>query len=128
MSRKMTGEFAGVGQGSSPWWQCFVYAACGVLLMIVGQRNSKVHLLATFAVVGAAAWIGVGRVDWAILILAIGLVWMAEGLNTAVERLADAVHPEDSPLIGQAKDVAAGAVLLAAITAAVLGGLVFWPH
>jgi diacylglycerol kinase (ATP) len=66
--------------------------------------------------------------EWCAVVVASVTVWVAEGLNTALELLADAVSPAFHPLIGQAKDVAAGAVLLAATGALVIGVLVFGPH
>mgnify|MGYP006267369755 FL=1 len=62
------------------------------------------------------------------IILVIGLVWMAEALNTALEFLTDLVSPEYHPLAGKAKDVAAAGVLLAALTALITGVLIFGPH
>ena len=66
--------------------------------------------------------------EWAVLVLAIGLVWLAEGVNTALEALGDAVSADPNPLVGRAKDVAAGAVLLASIGAAAAGLLIFVPR
>ena len=66
--------------------------------------------------------------EWLAVIAAIGLVWTAEGLNTAIEALVDLVSPEQHPLAGRAKDVAAGAVLLAALAATAIGLLVFGPR
>jgi diacylglycerol kinase (ATP) len=65
---------------------------------------------------------------WCWIILAISIVWTAEALNTAFEFLADAASPEFHPLVRDAKDVAAGAVLITAGAAAVIGGIVFWPY
>lgn len=65
---------------------------------------------------------------WTALVLAISIVWLAEGMNTAIEVLADAVSQEQNALIAKAKDVAAGAVLLTAIGAATVGALVFYPY
>ncbi len=70
---------------------------------------------------------GVSRLEWALLVFAIALVWTAEGLNTAFEWLCDVAAPEYHPLVKQAKDVAAAAVLLAAIGSALIGLLVFVP-
>ncbi|MGB8168211.1 MAG: diacylglycerol kinase family protein, partial [Chthoniobacteraceae bacterium] len=71
---------------------------------------------------------GLERWEWAAVVGAIGLVWTAEGLNTAVEALTDLVSPGEHPLAGRAKDVAAGAVLCAATSAAVIGLVVFVPR
>ncbi len=70
----------------------------------------------------------VTRTEWCILIFCIGLVWMAETFNTALETITDLVSPEQNLLAGKTKDLAAGAVLLAAITAAVIGLIIFVPY
>lgn len=84
--------------------------------------------MATLAVVALGFGLGVSRLEWVCLILAIVSVWSAEALNTAIEFLCDVASPEFHPLVEKAKDVGAGAVLLCAIGAAVLGLLVFVPH
>ena len=84
--------------------------------------------MAAFAVVAAGAWLGLPARDWALLVVAIALVWVAEALNTAIEFLADAAVPDPHSLIKHAKDVAAGAVLLASASAVVIGALVFLPR
>jgi diacylglycerol kinase len=66
--------------------------------------------------------------EWRWIILAIALVWLAEALNTAIERLADAVTLEPNQNIGYAKDVAAGAVLAASIISVVIGLTIFLPR
>jgi len=77
----------------------------------------------------AAGWFfGITRIEWCAVVAAIGLVVTAEGVNTAIEAVVDLASPEQHPLAGRAKDVAAGAVLLAAVTAAVIGLLVFGPR
>lgn len=106
----------------------FVYALQGLVFMLRSQPNAWVHLLATLGVCGAGLYFGLSRDEWLWICVAIVLVWSAEALNTALEQLADAVHPQRHPGIGRAKDLAAGAVLVAAIGAAVIGGVVFWPH
>jgi diacylglycerol kinase (ATP) len=104
----------------------FADAARGVRALL-GEPNARVQLAAGLAVVALGAWLGVDRRDWALLVLAIGLVLAAEAANTALEALADRVAPDAHPLVGKAKDVAAGGVLLASIAAAVLGLLVLGP-
>jgi len=104
------------------------YALQGVAQLVRTQPNARVHLLATVLVCAAGFYFGLGRMEWLWLIVAIVLVWSAEAFNTALEQLADAVHPEQHPGIGRAKDVAAAAVLIAAIGAAIIGVLVFLPH
>ncbi|HWA41140.1 MAG TPA: diacylglycerol kinase family protein, partial [Gemmatimonadales bacterium] len=68
------------------------------------------------------------RLEWCALVFAIALVWIAEGVNTALEKLADAAVPERNDLVAQAKDVAAGAVLIAAFAAVAVGALLFVPR
>jgi diacylglycerol kinase len=79
-------------------------------------------------VLGAAIFFRLSSDEWRWIILAIALVWLAEALNTAIERLADAITLEPNENIGYAKDVAAGAVLAAAIISAVIGLTIFLPH
>jgi diacylglycerol kinase (ATP) len=94
--------------------------------MIRCQHNAWIHAAATFAVLAAALVLRVSAPDWCWIILAISIVWTAEALNTAFEFLADAASPEFHPLVRDAKDVAAGAVLLTA--AAIIGIIIFWPY
>lgn len=96
--------------------------------MIRSQPNARVHLLATVVAVGAGLYFQISKGDWIGLTLAIMAVWMAEALNTAVEFLADVIHPGFHPTIGKAKDVAAGAVFIAALGAVIVGLWVFVPH
>ena len=78
-------------------------------------------------VVATGFWCGLSRLEWCAIVAAIGLVWTAEGLNTALEFLTDLVSPERHPLAEKAKDVAAGAVLTAAMTAATIAAIIFLP-
>ena len=107
-------------------WVSFVDAGRG-LAALLGEPNAKIQLGAASCVVALALWLGLGPRDWALLVLAIGLVLAGEAFNTAVEALCDRVAPERHPLVAKAKDVAAGGVLIASIAAAVLGLLVLGP-
>ena len=108
--------------------QSFAYALQGLVQLLRTQPNARVHLLATLLVCGAGAYFGLSRAEWLWVTVAITLVWISEAFNTALEQLADVLHPEQHPGIGQAKDMAAAAVLIAAVGAAVIGMLVFVPH
>ena len=99
----------------------------GLGLLLATQRNARIHALMTVLVVGMGGFLKIDRHDWCWLVFAIVLVWIAEAFNTALERLADRVTREQDPLIGQAKDLGAGAVLCAAIGAAGIGVLVLGP-
>ena len=106
----------------------FKYAFNGIRIMICSQHNAWLHALATALVIGAGLYLRIARFEWNWLSLAIMAVWSAEALNTAFEFLADATTPAYHPLIGKAKDVAAGAVLIAALGSAAIGALVLGPH
>jgi diacylglycerol kinase (ATP) len=106
----------------------FRHAIRGVLRMVRGQHNAWVHAAATALVITAGCVFGLSRGDWCWVVLAISTVWTAEALNTAFEFLADVASPAFHPVVRDAKDVAAGAVLITAIAAAATGGIVFWPH
>ena len=106
----------------------FKFAFVGIWTMLKSQHNAWVHACATVAVVAAGFFFGVSTAEWCWLVLAIMAVWTAEALNTAFEFLADVASPEFHPLVKHSKDVAAGAVLISAIGAVVIGLLVLGPH
>lgn len=106
----------------------FVYAGRGVRTMLLSQHNAWVHAAAALVVFTAGVTLGVTRVEWMVLILAIVAVWTAEALNTALEFLCDVASPDFHPLVEKAKDVAAGAVLICAVGATAVGMLVFAPY
>ncbi len=91
------------------------------------QPNARFHSAAAVAVVLAGFWLGLSATEWALIALCIALVTALEAMNTAVEYWTDLVAPHHHPLAGRAKDAAAGAVLLGAIAAAVIGVLIFGP-
>lgn len=103
------------------------FALRGVRIMLASQHNAWIHAAATVIVVATGLIVGLSPSSWAWIVVAIGSVWTAEALNTAFEFLTDVASPDFHPLAEKAKDVAAGAVLLAAIGATVIGALVFWP-
>ena len=88
----------------------------------------RIHLGACVLVVLLAAWLGVGRAEWACLLLAMGMVTAAEAVNTAIEGLCDFIEEGHNAQIGKIKDIAAGAVLLAAVFAAGVGAGGFPPR
>ena len=106
----------------------FGHALRGVRAALASEVHLRFHAAATVAVVGLGFWLNVSRLEWAMLALAVASVWTAELLNTAIEALTDLVSPDYHQLAGRAKDVAAGAVLLAALGALVVGALVFGPY
>jgi diacylglycerol kinase (ATP) len=106
----------------------FRHAVTGLLRMIRCQHNAWIHAVTTAVVIGAAFFFHVSAAEWCWIILVISIVWTAEALNTAFEFLADAASPQFHPLVRDAKNVAAGAVLITAIAALVIGAIIFWPH
>ena len=95
--------------------------------MLRTQRNSWIHSTATVCVIALGLWLDLGLIQWAILVLTIGLVWMAEFVNTALEAVVDLASPDIHPLARVGKDVGAAAVLVAAITSVVVGLLILGP-
>jgi diacylglycerol kinase (ATP) len=96
--------------------------------MVRCQHNAWIHVAATAVVLGAGFFFELSGGEWCWIVLAISIVWTAEALNTAFEFLADAASPNFHPLVRDAKDVAAGAVLITAIASIVLAAIIFWPH
>jgi diacylglycerol kinase len=106
----------------------FRHAFCGIGTVIRTQHNAWIHLVATVGVVALGIFVHLDRLEWCAIVFAIALVWVTEAVNTAIEFLADEVTRERREGIGRAKDVGAGAVLLAAMTSVVIGMLIFLPH
>ena len=106
----------------------FRHAFRGTRDLLRTQHNARLHLAATAGVLLGGVLCRVGRGEWALLALATAGVWTAEAINTAVEVLADALHPAPHPLVGRAKDAAAAGVLLASAGALAVGLLVFGPR
>ncbi len=100
----------------------------GIGAMVCSQHNAWVHAAATILVVVGGLCFRLRADEWCWISLAIVSVWTAEALNTAFEFLTDVASPEFRPLAGKAKDVAAGAVLISAIGAVIIGVLVFGPR
>lgn len=108
--------------------QSFGYAWQGIRSFIPREHNAWIHLGATVAVVIAGWAFGITRYEWIAIIVCIGMVLAAEAFNTAIERLVNLVSPDCHPLAGEVKDIAAGAVLICAIAAAIIGCIIFIPY
>lgn len=105
----------------------FKYAFNGVKLFLCNEHNAWIHLTAAVMVIIGAWFFKFSEIEWLILILTIGFVLTTEAINTAIEYLCNHVCKEHNNEIGIIKDVAAGAVLLSAITAAIIGIILFTP-
>jgi diacylglycerol kinase len=106
----------------------FTYAFRGLWHALRTQRNMRVHLAAALVVTIAGILLHISAVEFAMLYVAIAGVFIAEMFNTVIEICVDLASPEYHPLARTAKDVAAGAVLLSAILAVVIGVFVLGPH
>ena len=105
----------------------FQYAFDGWWYVLRSQHNAWIHAVVSVVVLGLGLWLGLSRTDWAIIILAMMAVWMAEFMNTALEAIVDIVTPEFHPLAKAAKDVAAAAVLVGACGSVLIGLLIMGP-
>ena len=106
----------------------FLCAFSGVADLLRSQVHARWHALATLFVIALGFYLRIDRGEWLALLLAIALVWTAEAFNTAIEIACDAITKERHALIGRAKDLAAGAVLISAIFALIIGAIVFAPR
>jgi diacylglycerol kinase len=104
------------------------YSARGVWMAFRYEDSMIVHLAAAIAVVVVNILLKVNRTEWLITLILISLAWMAEILNTAIEKLADRVTKEQDPLIGQVKDLASGAVLIICCFAVLCAIIIYLPY
>lgn len=104
------------------------HALNGLRLLFGCGPNMHINLVAVGVVTAAGCYFGISTVEWGLIVLCFAVVIVVEILNTALERLADHLHPGRHPEIGRIKDLAAGASLVAAIAAAVVGVLIFGKH
>jgi diacylglycerol kinase len=105
----------------------FYFAFAGLWFLLRTQRNARIHVAVGAAACAVGLWLGITRVEWAIIVCAICGVLILEGLNTAIEAAVDLASPNVHPLAKHAKDLAAGMVLIAALGSAVLGLLILGP-
>lgn len=103
------------------------FAIKGMLAVTKSEWNFRFHLLAMLLVMGAGLLFKLSAMEWVAVIIVIGLVLITEMINTTIEKLIDYVKPEHHPAAGYIKDVAAGAVLISAIVAVVVGIIIFLP-
>lgn len=101
------------------------YAFRGVVAAVRLDQSFAEHLICAGFVIVAGIVLRVNLLEWCLLVLCITAVVAAEMFNTAIEQLAKAVHPEQSPLVGASLDVAAGGVLIASLGAAIVGCAIF---
>ncbi|MBM7554731.1 diacylglycerol kinase family protein [Thalassobacillus pellis] len=107
-------------------WIGFRYAWNGIREATV-ERNIKIHLCAAVLVVFMSFWLGLAAIEWVCILTIIALVLSLEMINTSLERAMDYLAPEVHPLVGIVKDIAAGAVLVAAFFSLIIGIIIFLP-
>ena len=112
-----TGRFKSIG-----------FAIKGALKLVTTEHSVMVQFIIAILVTIAGIYFNITKEEWLIQTLAIGLVLAIEGLNTAVEKVADFVHPDFHERIGFIKDIAAGAVFFAALTAISIGAIIYIPY
>jgi diacylglycerol kinase len=105
----------------------FIHAFNGLGHTLRSEHNFRIHLFAGLVVVLCGVFVHLNSTEWCIVVLTIGLVLALEALNTAIEKLVDIVSPEYKKEAGLVKDIAAGAVLIAAIAAVITGIILFAP-
>lgn len=108
-------------------FKSFKYAFNGLKILIKEEHNARIHLMATIVVIVAGFAFKISFNEWTAILLAIGLVFALEALNSSIENLADFVAPDINENIKKAKDLGAAAVLIGAIVAIVIGLIVFVP-
>lgn len=105
----------------------FQHAWRGLKILLCGQVNARIHLVATALTICLGWWLDISIAEWCWIAIVVGLVFCAEALNTGIELVVDLASPEWHALARDAKDVAAAGVLLATVSAVVVGLLVFVP-
>ncbi|MUK87094.1 diacylglycerol kinase [Ornithinibacillus sp. L9] len=105
----------------------FSYACNGIKEVFKSEINFRLHIISTIIVISAGLLFQLSPIEWAFIFFCIGIVLVAELLNSAIEKAMDYIKPEIHPTAKVIKDISAGAVLIAAITAAIIGTIIFLP-
>ncbi|MCD4838531.1 MULTISPECIES: diacylglycerol kinase family protein [Neobacillus] len=111
-----------------PFWYSFIYAIEGIVTVVKHERNMRFHLLSSCIVLLMSFYFSIDKMEWLIVLILISGMFCLEMVNTAIERVVDLVTLEYKPLAKQAKDVAAGAVLVYAFVSIIIGALIFIPY
>lgn len=103
------------------------YAFKGALLLLKTEASIKIQFVIAIIVTLAGFYFKISHTEWIVQILAIGVVVSLEGVNTAIEEIANFIHPERHKKIGLIKDIAAGAVFIASVFACIIGLVIYLP-
>lgn len=106
----------------------FRHAWVGLKTIVKKESNFQLHLMATVIVVALGIFFSLSLIEWAILLLTIGLVLITEMINSVIERVMDFIQPDYDEKVKEIKDIAAGVVLVTAIISVVVGILIFGPR
>lgn len=107
--------------------QKFADAINGIYIFFASAQHARFHAAAALIVCIAGWYFHISDMEWCLILLCIGFVFFAEAINESIERIADFIHAEQHPNIGKIKDIAAGAVLIAAVCSAIIGAIIFLP-
>jgi diacylglycerol kinase len=105
----------------------FRYAIIGIVTFVYTEPHARIHALATALVIALSAYCHITAMQWIVIGIVTGMVWITEMLNTVIEKIMDHISPEYHPRVKWIKDVAAGAVLIAALVAVITGAVIFLP-
>lgn len=108
-------------------FRSFKFAFVGIWSMLKNEPNSRIHFIAAVTAIAMGFVFNISLSEWIMIIIVIGMVFLAELFNSSIETIADIVDPDWNPNIKKVKDYAAGAVLIAAIISTMVGGLIFIP-
>ena len=100
----------------------------GIRQVFHTQQNARIHAVITLVVFLAAGLLDISRQEWALLLLVVGFVWVAEIFNTVIEELVDQISPDQNPTAKRIKDISAGAVLVSVVVSILVGLLIFGPR
>ncbi|MEL6306592.1 MAG: diacylglycerol kinase family protein [Chloroflexota bacterium] len=114
-------------QTSPNRWKSFNYSLAGWLYMLRWQKNTRIMSVASIVVFGVAFWVGISRIEWALLVVTITIVWLTEFLNAGIEAAIDIAAPDIHPMAQVGKDVASAAVLLGVVASVIVGLLILAP-
>jgi diacylglycerol kinase (ATP) len=103
------------------------FAFKGMLVLIKTEASIKIQLVVALVVTFAGFYFNISTTEWMVQLTMISLVMSIEGVNTAVEYIADFIHPDHHPKIGLIKDISAGAVFIASIIAVIIAGIIYLP-
>ncbi|WP_442595009.1 diacylglycerol kinase family protein [Neobacillus sp. D3-1R] len=107
--------------------QTFKFAIEGMITCVIQERNFRIHIFISILVIAAAILLSISKTEWILILIAIGGMMVLEMMNSAIERVVDLVTNEYHPLAKQAKDIAAGAVLIYALLSVIIGIMIFGP-